>query len=133
MAMAHDREVRSSDRIPPALGPYSQAIAYNGLLFCSGIIPIEPKTGQVMAQDIVTQTRQVLDNLWALLEDAGTDTTRVLKTTVFLQDMEHFKAFNEIYASYFPTEPPARSTLEVARLPLDVLIEVEAIAALPEV
>jgi 2-iminobutanoate/2-iminopropanoate deaminase len=130
--MLHNRRVCSSDRIPPALGPYSQAIAYGGLLFCSGIVALDPETGQVVEADIATQTRRVLDSLGMLLEDLGSDLSAVLKTTVFLQDMEHFKQFNAIYETYFPSAPPARSAVQVARLPLDVLIEVEAIAAVSD-
>lgn len=130
--MLPDRRVCSSNRIPPALGPYSQAIAYGDLLFCSGIVPLDPETGQVVEADIAAQARRVLDNLRMLLEDVGTDLSTVLKTTVFLQDMEHFKQFNAVYETYFPSEPPARSAVQVARLPLDVLIEVEAIAALAD-
>lgn len=125
--MCARRTVHSSSRIPPAVGPYSQAIAWGDLLFCSGIVPLSPETGKVSGDTIEEQTRQVLDNLRTLLDDLGLDLGCVLKTTVFLSDMEHFKAFNAIYSEYFPSDPPARSTVQVARLPLDVLIEVEAI------
>jgi 2-iminobutanoate/2-iminopropanoate deaminase len=128
--MDRGKRVCSSNRIPPALGPYSQAVAYGDILFCSGIIPMNPETGQVVSDGIEAQTHQVLTNLAALLEDAGTNLDSVLKTTVFLQNLEHFHAFNEVYGAYFPANPPARSTVQVARLPMDVLIEVEAIAAL---
>lgn len=120
----------SSDRLAPAVGPYSQAVAYGDLLFCSGAIPLDPETRQPVAGGIAEQTRQVLNNLARLLEDCGSSLDRVLKTTVFLQNMEHFAEFNAIYAEAFPQEPPARSTVQVARLPLGVLIEVEAIAHL---
>lgn len=125
--MCAHRTVRSSSRIPPAVGPYSQAIAWGDLLFCSGIIPLSPATGMVCGDTIEEQTRQVLDNLRALLEDLGLGMGSVLKTTVFITNMADFKAFNAVYSEYFPSDPPARSTVEVARLPLDVLIEVEAI------
>jgi len=97
------------------------------MLFCSGIIPLSPETGKVSGDTIEEQTRQVLDNMRTLLADLGLDLGCVLKTTVFLSDMEHFNAFNAVYSEYFASDPPARSTVQVARLPLDVLIEVEAI------
>ena len=125
--MCAQKTVHSSSRIPPAVGPYSQAIAWGDLLFCSGIVPLSPETGQVSGDTIEEQTRQVLDNLRTLLADLGLDLGSVLKTTVFLSDMDHFKAFNAVYSEYFASDPPARSTVQVARLPLDVLIEVEAI------
>jgi len=124
------KECLKSDRLAPAVGPYSQAVRYGDLLFCSGMIPVDPETRQVVEGGIAEQARQVLDNLTRLLEDCGSSPSQVLKTTVFLQNMEHFAAFNAIYAEYFAQEPPARSTVQVARLPLDVLIEVEAIASL---
>jgi 2-iminobutanoate/2-iminopropanoate deaminase len=125
------RQVLSSDRIPPAVGPYSQAVRCGNLLFCSGVLPLDPETKKIVAGGIAGQTRRVLDSLSALLEDCGTSRPQVMKTTVFLQNMEHFAEFNAIYAEYFPSEPPARSTVQVARLPLDALIEVEAIAVIP--
>lgn len=125
--MCARKTVHSSNRIPPAVGPYSQAIAWGDLVFCSGILPLSPETGKVSGDTIEEQTRQVLDNMRTLLEDLGLDLGCVLKTTVFLSDMEHFKAFNAVYSEYFASDPPARSTVQVARLPLDVLIEVEAI------
>lgn len=125
--MCARKTVHSSNRIPPAVGPYSQAIAWGDLLFCSGILPLSPETGKVSGDTIEEQTRQVLDNLRTLLADLSLELGCVLKTTVFLSDMEHFKAFNTVYSEYFPSDPPARSTVQVARLPLDVLIEVEAI------
>ncbi len=130
--MANVKRVCASNRLPPALGPYSQAVAYGDLLFCSGIIPMDPETNEIVGDDIETQTRRVLDNLSALLDDLGTCLGNVLKTTVFLNNIEDFKAFNAVYETYFACDPPARSTVEAARLPLDVLIEVEAIVAMPE-
>lgn len=124
------KQTLASSRIPPAVGPYSQAVRTDNLLFCSGVIPLDPETKKIVADDIVAQTRRVLDNLTLLLEDCGASREAVVKTTVFLQNMEHFAQFNAIYAEYFPSEPPARSTVQVARLPLDALIEVEAIAVL---
>jgi len=129
VTMSSQKQCLKSDRIPPAVGPYSQAVRYGDLLFCSGMIPLDPETRKVVAGGIAEQTRQVLDNLTRLLEDCGSSAAQVLKTTVFLKNMEHFAEFNAIYAEYFAQEPPARSTVQVARLPLDVLIEVEAIAS----
>ncbi|MEN6402897.1 MAG: RidA family protein [Armatimonadia bacterium] len=126
-----DKRCLHSDRVPPAVGPYSQAVRTGELVFCSGVIPLDPDTKKPVEGGIAEQTRRVLDNLTMLLDDCGTSMWRVVKTTVFLQNMEHFAEFNAIYAEYFPHDPPARSTVQVARLPLDVLIEVEAIAQLP--
>ena len=125
------KQILSSNRIPPAVGPYSQAVRSGSLLFCSGVIPLDPQTRKIVEGGIGEQTRRVLDNLTLLLEDCGTSRATVVKTTVFLQNMEHFAQFNALYAEYFPSDPPARSTVQVARLPLDALIEVEAIAELP--
>ncbi len=116
---------------PAAIGPYSQAVAAGGLLFCSGQIPLDPATGQLVSGGIAEQTQRVLDNVKALLEAAGSGLDRVVKTTVFLKDMNEFAAMNEVYARAFAAPPPARSTVEVARLPRDVRIEVEVIALLP--
>lgn len=124
------KQTLSSSRIPPAVGPYSQAVRVGNLLFCSGVIPLDPETKKMVEGGIAEQTRRVLDSLSLLLEDCGTGREAVVKTTVFLQNMEHFAQFNAIYAEYFPSEPPARSTVQIARLPLDALIEVEAIAVL---
>ena len=117
-----------TERAPQAIGPYSQAIKANGLVFVSGQIPIDPKTGQFIAGGIAEQTEQVLQNLAALLEDAGSGLDYVLKTTVFLADMEEFAAMNEIYGRFFTDEPPARATVQAARLPRDARVEIEAIA-----
>ena len=113
---------------PPAIGPYSQAVVAGDLLvFTAGQIGIVPSTGQVVSADIQGQTRQVLENLKAVLQEAGSSLDRVLKTTVFLKDMNDFAAMNEVYGQYFKESPPARSTVEVARLPKDVRVEIEAI------
>ena len=117
----------TSDKAPAAIGPYSQAMISGGLLFTSGQIPINPETGAVDAVDIMGQTEQVMKNLAAVLAEAGTDFTRVVKTTCFLSDMANFAAFNEVYAKYF-TERPARSCVAVRELPKGVLVEVELIA-----
>lgn len=126
--MSSDKQCLSSDRIPPAVGPYSQAVAAGDFIFCSGIVPLDPETRKPVAGGIAAQTRQVLTNLQRLLEDCGSSPDKVVKTTCFLQNMEHFAEFNAIYAEVFTQDPPARSTVQVARLPLDVLVEVEAIA-----
>lgn len=117
---------------PGAVGPYSPAVAFDGgkMLFVSGQIAIDPATGQILTGSVAVQTERVLRNLHALLEAAGTGMDRVLKTTVFLIDMNDFTAMNEVYAQHFPGVKPARSTIEVRRLPKDVRVEIEAIAAL---
>lgn len=126
--MPTERTVISTTSAPAAIGPYSQAIVAGDLVFCSGQVPFDPQSGQVVEGDIGAQTRRVLDNLKALLAAAGSALEHVVKTTIFLQDMNDFQAVNAIYSEYFGTEPPARSTVEVARLPRDVRIEIEAIA-----
>ena len=121
-----ERKVVSTADAPQAIGPYSQAIALGELVFCSGQIPLTPQ-GAVVEGDIALQTRQVLTNLKQLLAASGSSLARVVKTTVFLADMHEFKAMNEVYAEFFPSAPPARSTVQVARLPRDVRVEIEAI------
>lgn len=121
-------KVISTPHAPQAIGPYSQAIIVNGLLFTSGQIAINPANGQIEAKSIEEQTHQVLRNLEALLKAANATFNNVIKTTIFLKDMGTFGTVNEIYGSYFSTHKPARSTVEVARLPKDVLIEIELIA-----
>jgi len=122
------KEIISTDRAPAAIGPYSQAVRTGNLLFTSGMIPIDPATGQLVEGDIEVQARQAVGNLAALLEAAGTSLDRVVKTVVFIKNMDDFTKVNEVYASFFTTSFPARSCVEVARLPKDVLIEIEAIA-----
>lgn len=126
-----EKTVIVTDRAPAAIGPYSQAIRAGNMIFCSGMIPVDPKTGQVVGTDIATQTDRVLRNMSALLEVAGSGFYQVVKTTVFLKSMDDFPAMNEVYAKYFDFSPPARSTVEVSRLPKDVLVEVECIAYQP--
>ena len=121
-------KVLHSDHAPKALGPYSQAIEVNGFIFTSGQIPLNPATMNIVEGGIAEQTEQVMKNLLAVLKAAGSCPGNVLKTTCFLQDMKDFAAFNEIYARYFPNPSPARSCVQVARLPKDVLVEVEVIA-----
>ena len=122
------REKVQTASAPAAIGPYSQAICANGLVFASGQIPIDPSTGQFVSGGIAEQTDQVLRNLAAVLETAGSGLDRVVKTTVFLADMEEFGAMNEVYGKFFVNDPPARATVQAARLPRDARVEIEAIA-----
>jgi len=122
------KEVISTDRGPKAIGPYSQAIRANGFLFMSGQIALDPTTQQLAASDIKGQTERVLENLKGILEAAGSSLDRVVRTTVFLLDMNEFAAMNEVYGRYFPAQPPARSTVQAARLPRDVRVEIDVIA-----
>lgn len=122
------KEVVRSDRAPLPIGPYSQAIRANGLLFLAGQLAIDPATGQFLPSDIKAQTKRVMQNLAAVLEAAGSSMERVVKTTIFLKDMNDFGAMNEEYASFFRELPPARTTVQAARLPRDALIEIECIA-----
>lgn len=121
-------EVIHTDAAPAAIGPYSQAIRSGAMLFTSGQIPIDPATGKVVEGDVQAQTHQVFANLQAILKASGTSLEHVVKTTCFLRDMNDFKAFNEVYAQYFSAHRPARSAVQVARLPLDVAVEIEAVA-----
>ena len=123
-------ETVATDRGPKAIGPYSQAIRANGFVFLSGQIPLDPKTQQVVEGDAAVQTERVLENLKAVVEAAGSSIQRVVKTTVFLADMNDFAAMNEVYARYFVTHPPARSTVEVSKLPRNVRVEIDLIALL---
>jgi 2-iminobutanoate/2-iminopropanoate deaminase len=122
------REVVLTERGPKPIGPYSQAIKVNGLLFVSGQVSIDAKTNEFLPGDIGQQTQRVLDNLKAIVEAAGSKLGHVVKTTVYLKNMSDFAAMNEIYAKYFSAAPPARSTVEVARLPKDALVEMDVIA-----
>lgn len=122
------KKVISTDKAPAAIGPYSQAIEVGNLVFTSGVIPIVPATGELVEGGIEAQAQQAIGNLAELLKAAGTSTEKVIKTTVFIKDMNDFGKINEIYAKYFTGDFPARSCVEVARLPKDVLIEIEAIA-----
>lgn len=117
-----------TDRAPQAIGPYSQAVKIDGLVFLSGQIPIDPATGEFVPGGIKEQTRQVLKNLTAVLVAAGSSLDRVVKTTVFLLDMQEFGAMNEVYGEFFKVEPPARATVQAARLPRDARVEIEVIA-----
>ena len=122
------KKVVATEEAPKAIGPYSQAIVHNGMAYLSGQIPLDPATGKVVEGDIAIQTARVLDNLSAVLEACGASLENVLKTTVFIKDMGEFARMNEVYARYFAANPPARSTVEAARLPRDVRVEIDAIA-----
>jgi 2-iminobutanoate/2-iminopropanoate deaminase len=122
------QKIVASPGAPKAIGPYSQAVVYNGLAYLSGQIPLDPETGQIVEGDIAAQTQRVLENLKAVLEACGSSFEQVLKTTVYIKDMGDFPRVNEIYARYFTVNPPARATVEVARLPKDVRVEIEAVA-----
>ncbi len=122
------REVIATDEAPKAIGPYSQAIKAQGLIFTSGQVAIDPATQQVIAGDVSVQTERVLKNLAAILQASGSTLEKVLRCTVFLKNMGDFAAMNDVYARYFKQSPPARSTVEVARLPKDVLVEIDVIA-----
>ncbi len=122
------REVVSTKDAPQAIGPYSQAVKANGFVFTSGQIAIDPATQQVVAGDVAAQTERVLRNLSEILEAAGSGLGKVVRCTVFLKNMNDFAAMNAVYGKYFSSAPPARSTVEVARLPKDVLVEIDVIA-----
>lgn len=122
------KEIISTERAPRAIGPYSQAVRAGDLIFASGQIPIDPATGNFVAGGIVEQTEQVMKNLSEVLQAAGAGLRQVVKTTVFLADMEDFSAMNEVYGRFFRENPPARATVQAARLPRDARVEIEAIA-----
>lgn len=124
------KTIVATESAPKAIGPYSQAVAFNGIVYCSGQIPLDPVTGQIVEGDVAVQTERVLENLKAVLEAAGSSLEKVLKTTVFLNDMGEFTKMNEVYGRYFNASLPARATVEVARLPRDVRVEIDAIAAI---
>jgi 2-iminobutanoate/2-iminopropanoate deaminase len=123
------RDVIATEHAPKAIGPYSQAIRAGGFIFTSGQVAIDPATQQVIAGDVAAQTERVMKNLAAILEASGSSLHKVIRCTVFLRNMGDFAAMNDVYGRYFPAAPPARSTVEVARLPKDVLVEIDAIAA----
>lgn len=122
------KDVISTEKGPKAIGPYSQAIRANGFIFVSGQVAFDPATGQLVEGDVGKQTARVLDNLKAIMEAAGSSLEKAIRATVFLKDMNDFTAMNEVYARYFSHQPPARSTVEVARLPRDVRVEIDLIA-----
>jgi len=122
------KERIQTDASPKPIGPYSQAIAVEGLLFCAGMGPIDPATGQLVEGGIAEQTERTLKNLGGILEAAGLGYGDVVKTTCYLADMDDFRAFNEVYATFFGEPFPARTTIQAARLPMDILVEIEAVA-----
>ncbi|MGA2373161.1 MAG: RidA family protein [Candidatus Korobacteraceae bacterium] len=122
------REVIATDEAPKAIGPYSQAIKANGFVFVSGQIPLDPATQQLVEGDVAAQTERVLENLSGILKAAGSSLDQVVKAGVFLKNMSDFAAMNEVYGRYFTQSPPARATVEVTRLPKDVLVEIDVIA-----
>ena len=122
------REIIATDQAPRAIGPYSQAIRAGNLLFCSGQIPIDPTTGEFVSGGVAEQTEQVMRNLSAVLSAGQSSLRQVVKTTVFLADMDDFTAMNEVYGRFFGENPPARATVQAARLPRDARVEIEAIA-----
>ena len=123
------RATFSTEKAPKAIGPYTQAIVHNGIAYLSGQIPLDPVTNQLVEGDITVQTERVLENIKAVLEACGASLESVLKTTVFLKDMGDFPKMNEVYGRYFAQHPPARSTVQAAKLPRDVSVEIDAIAA----
>lgn len=122
------KEIISTEKAPGAIGPYSQAIKAGGMVFCSGQIPLDPETGEFVSDDVAEQTHQVFKNLSAVLEAAGAGLNSVVKTTVFLADMNDFAAMNAVYGEYFVENKPARATVQAARLPRDAKVEIECIA-----
>ena len=122
------KKIISTNEAPAAVGPYSQAVRAGSMVFCAGQIPLDPKSGQIVSQDVAEQTRRVLDNLTAVLKSERLTLANVVKTTVFVTDLADFQTINEIYAKYFSTQPPARSTVQVAALPKAARVEIEAIA-----
>jgi 2-iminobutanoate/2-iminopropanoate deaminase len=125
-----NKKIIHTEKAPAAVGPYSQAVCTESLVFVSGQIPIDPSSGQLLTGDIKAQTRQVLKNLSEVLLAAGSSLEKVVKTTVFITNMDEFGAVNEVYSEFFTTEPPGRACVEVTRLPKDVNVEIEAVALL---
>jgi 2-iminobutanoate/2-iminopropanoate deaminase len=126
------KRIIKTERAPSAIGPYSQAVRAGNFVFVSGQIPIDPKTGEFVSEDVAEQTRQVLNNLQAVLEAAGSNLNAVVKTTVFLADMNDFARMNNVYAEFFTENFPARATVQAARLPKDALVEIECVAIAEE-
>lgn len=126
------KKIVATDHAPAAIGPYSQAIRSGSMLFCAGQIPLDPKSGQIVSDDVAGQTKQVLENISGILQAAGLNFSHVVKTTIFLISMDHFQTVNEIYGTYFRDNPPARSTVAVSALPRGAKIEIEVIAMAPE-
>ena len=122
------KEIISTEKAPAAIGPYSQATSYNNIIYCSGQIPLDPQTMQIVGEDVTTQAKQVMKNLEAVLAAAGSDFSKVLKCSIFLDSMDDFGAVNEVYGGYFTENPPARETVAVQTLPKNVLVEISCIA-----
>ena len=123
-----DKKIISTDKAPKAIGPYSQAVVLQGMVYCSGQIALDPETMEVVGSIAAEQAKQVMQNLGAVLKAAGSDFSKALKCTMYLKDMSDFASVNEVYGSFFPENPPARATVEVSRLPKDVLVEIDLIA-----
>lgn len=128
----NERVIVASPLAPRAVGPYSQAVKFGNMVFCSGQIPLNPETGEVVGTDVATQTERVLKNLEAVLQVIDSGLFQVVKTTVYLTSLDDFSEMNEVYARYFPVDPPARATVEVSRLPKEVLVEIDCIAIMPQ-
>src|SRR4029078_4119882 len=126
------KKIISTTEAPAAIGPYSQAVRVGSIVFCAGQVPLDPKTGEIVSQDIAEQTRRVLENVNAVLRSEGLTLVDVVKTTVFLADFGDFQKMNEVYATYFKNQPPARSTVGVSTLPKNARVEIEAIAMAAE-
>lgn len=122
------RRIVRTEHAPQAIGPYSQAVVCSGFVYVAGQLALDPRTGQLVPGDVRIQTKRVMENIKAILEGAGSSLARVVKTTVFLRDLNDFGAMNEIYGSYFQEDPPARSTVQVAKLPRDGVVEIEVVA-----
>src|SRR5215471_12217131 len=132
VTIGHMKKIISTNEAPAAIGPYSQAVRSGYFLFCSGQIPLDPKSGQIVSGDISTQTRQVLDNIGSILKAEGMTFDSIVKTTIFLTNLDDFRIVNETYGSYFKQDPPARSTVQVSALPRGANVEIEVIAAAAE-
>lgn len=128
----NQRVIVASPLAPKAVGPYSQAVKFGNMIFCSGQIPLDPETGDVVGTDVATQTDRVLKNLEAVLQVVDSGLFQVVKTTVYLKSLDDFSEMNAVYAKYFMVDPPARATVEVSRLPKEVLVEIDCIAILPD-
>ncbi len=122
------KEIVSTDNAPAAIGPYSQATVHNGIIYCSGQIPLNPATMEIVGEDVTTQAKQVMANLKSVLEAAGSDFSKVLKCSIFLDSMDDFAAVNEVYGSFFEINPPARETVAVQTLPKNVMVEISCVA-----
>src|SRR5438034_2170534 len=132
VTVGHMKKIISTNAAPGAIGPYSQAVRSGSFLFCSGQIPLDPKSGEIVSGDIAAQTRRVLDNIAAVLRAEGLTFDNVVKTTIFLTNLDDFQIVNEVYGSYFKQNPPARSTVQVSALPRGANVEIEVIAATDE-